>query len=324
MTSAGRIAPGELDALVDRTILITGADGMLGAAFTTILRRELPSLKLHAVGRAQLDVTDPHQACRAALLRPDVIIHCAALVDMDRCEREPDLCRRSIVGGTANIAQLTIQTGSLLVYPQSVFVFGSSPAVPLTEDVEPTPASAYGWAKLEAEHYIRSHCPRALIVRMGGFFGGEHRDKNFVGVFSRRLAGLVPALDPKIEVGDRVWQPSFTEDLAANTLLLAAGGRIGLYHMAAHGEATFAEVAREVVRALGLDSRVRVVQRPAAEFAAREAARRPLRSVIDNARLRSEGLDRQRPWRHALAEYLGRPYFRGLVEAALAGWRRAD
>ena len=294
---------------------------MLGGAFADVLACHQPGLRLHALGREQLDVTDTAAVARAAALAPDVIIHCAALVDMDRCEREGDLCRRNIVEGTSHVASLAIRTGAQLVYPQSVFIFGESPEAPLTEGAQPVPRSAYGRAKLEAEQLILAHCPRALVVRMGGFFGGEERDKNFVGTFSRGVASQVAAGVNRIEVGDRVWQPSFTGDLATNTLLLVARERSGVYHMAAHGEATFAEVAVQILEGLGLAARMRLITRPAAQFAARESALRPLRSAVDNARLRAEGLDRQRPWRETLMEYLARPYFQGLVRAAAVGER---
>lgn len=294
---------------------------MLGRAFADVLGRHGPDLRVHALGREQLDVTDSAAVGRVAALAPDVIIHCAALVNMDRCEREHDLCWRSIIEGTSHVAQLAVRLGAQLVYPQSVFVFGESPEAPLTEDAQPVPKSAYGRAKLEAEHLVLAHCPRALVVRMGGFFGGEERDKNFVGTFSRRVASQVAAGLDRFEVGDRVWQPSFTEDLAMNTLLLVARERSGVYHMAAHGEATFAEVAGQILESLGLATRVRLIVRPAAHFAARESALRPLRSAVDNARLRAEGLDRQRPWRETLTEYLARPYFQGLVRAAAVGER---
>lgn len=318
--SVGGSAPPELDPLAGRTILITGANGMLGTAFAGLLGRQRFGLTLHALGRNQLDVTDAKSVGEAAALEPDVIVHCAALVDMDRCEREPDHCRRSIVEGTAHVIELARRTGAQLVYPQSVFIYGESPEAPLTEEAHPAPRSGYGRAKLEAEQLVRADCPHALVIRMGGFFGGEERDKNFVGSFSRWLATRVAAGGERFEVGDRIWQPSFTEDLAANSLLLVAHEREGVYHMAAHGEATFFEVASQIVVALGLASRVRLIARPAAQFAARDSAPRPSRSAIDNARLRSEGLDRQRPWRDALAEYLSRPYFQALVpSAAVAG-----
>ena len=147
---------------------------------------------------------------------------------------------------------------------------------------------------------------------MAGFFGGEERDKNFVGTFSRHLMALLTEGKRECGVGDRLWQPTYTIDLARNTLQLLAAAKAGVYNMACHGEASFFDVASIVVEALSLSPHVTLYRRSSAEFAAREAAPRPLRVLMENRRLTGEGLDFQRPWKEALREYLDRPYFQTL------------
>lgn len=311
--------------LAGQVVLVTGAEGMLGSAFADILGSHGQVAAVHALGRDELDVTDLAHVARARRLQPDVIIHCAGLADMDRCEREPAECQRVHVGGTRQMVALATEVGARLVYPQSVFAFGATPPRVLTEATVPTPDSAYGQAKLAAERLVLEADDRALVIRMAGFFGGEHRDKNFVGTFSRHLADLTAQGGGEVGVGDRIWQPTSTRDLAANTLQLIARGCTGVYHMASHGEAAFFEVAERMVAAFGVGDRIRLVRRPAAEFASREAAPRPLRIVIDNARLRREGLDHQRAWEVALDEYLAGPYFQELFRTAVrAGETDAD
>ncbi|MGH6894028.1 MAG: sugar nucleotide-binding protein, partial [Dongiaceae bacterium] len=182
---------------------------------------------------------------------------------------------------------------------------------------------AYGRFKLEAEQRMLDLVPDALVVRMAGFFGGDDKDKNFVGQFTRRLAdGLAEGIS-RIEAGDRVWQPTYTIDVARNALLLLALGKTGVYHMGALGEATFHDVAAACVEFLGLTSLMAIVPAPASVFATRELARRPVRMVTAMERLDREGLNRQRHWRVALREYLGRPYFARLFHGArVAGARR--
>lgn len=305
------------DALADISVLITGAAGMLGDAFARCLRRVAPLAEVRALRREELDVTDREQVRAVATLQPSVVVHCAGLADMDRCELDPELCTRSHVEGTQNVLELADLLGAKVIYPQSVFAFGDAAMTPLAEDAQLQPTSAYGRAKAEAEARVAQRGERALIIRMAGFFGGESRDKNFVGSFSRYLKQVTATeAHPVIGVGDRVWQPTFTEDLAMNTLhLLAHGGR-GVYHMASHGQADFMEVATEIVHALDLADRVVLRPQSARSFSVREAARRPPRALLDNARLRAEGIDLQRPWRTALREYLARPYFQELAQLA--------
>ncbi|MBI5163196.1 MAG: sugar nucleotide-binding protein [Magnetospirillum sp.] len=301
------------EGLQGRTILITGAAGMLGRAFVEALA-DHPGARVLAYPRRELDVTDRNRVMSLAKARPDLILHCAAHVNADHCEDDPVHGRRIQVEGTDNVAELAAESGAQVVYPQSFLIFDGS-VLPITDNTRPAPLSVYGQIKLEAERRLVERLPGSLVVRMAGFFGGDEGDKNFVGGFTRHLTRLLAEGVDRVEVGDRVWQPTYTLDLARNVLALAAAGKSGTYTMASHGEATFHALAAACVELLGLSSRLRIIPTSAAKVAARERARRPDRAVMDNARLRAEGLDCQRPWRAALAEYLERPYFRTLFAA---------
>lgn len=316
------VAPRELEALSGRTLLITGAGGMLGSAFREV-GEMVPACRVLALDRRDLDVTRRDAVLRLAGERPDVILHCAADVNADRCERQPAVCHAVQVGGTAHVIELARATGAQVVYPQSVFIFDGS-ELPVTETTIPAPLSAYGRAKLEAERRLQEACPSALVVRMAGFFGGEHRDKNFVGTFCRSLFDQLSRGERRVVVGERIWQPTYTRDLAANILLLVAKGRDGVYHMGARGEATFHDVASACVEALGLQGIVSVERAPVTVPVVREIAPRPFRIVTANRRLAAEGVDRQRHWRDALAEYLASPYFQRGARAAAAGAARTQ
>lgn len=304
----------ELSSLDGQRILITGADGMLGRAFVAALRASSPTTRVFAPTHSQLDVTDADRVVRWTTERPDIILHCAGLTNADRCEREPELARRVHVEGTRNIVRLARAVSARVFYPQSVFIFDGS-ELPVTEASIPSPGFEYGRVKLEAERHILSMLPEPLIVRMAGFFGGDEKDKNFVGQFTRTLEQMLEGGVPEVEVGDRIWQPSYTLDLASNCLLLLAFGRAGVYHMGSLGEARFHEVAQACVDSLGLAGRIRVIPGESRPFDEAEPARRPPRMVTRNDRLDAEGLNRQRLWREALHEYLQRPHFDRLRRA---------
>lgn len=302
-----------------RTVLITGAGGMLGRAYREVLAAEAPSANVLAWARRELDVTDETAVLAAASARPDFVVHCAADVNADRCEDDPDGCRRVQVGGTSNVVALAASCGARVLYPQSFLIYDGR-ELPITERTAPAPLSVYGRCKLEAEQLVLSRLPSSsVVVRMAGFFGGEEVDKNFVGKFARHLASLLAAGTRSFEVGDRVWQPTWTVDLARNSLALLGLGRTGTYNMASHGEATFHDVALECVRALGFEQVFELRRVAASSMASRERAVRPPRAIMLNERLRAEGLDGQREWRPALREYLSRPWFESLFE----GVRRA-
>ncbi len=299
------------DAFVGRRVLITGSDGMLGRAFVEALAPLGDAVTVRAYAHAALDVTDVAAVRACERDHPDVILHCAGLTSADLCEREPALARAVHVDGTRHVAALARATGARVFYSQSVFIFDGS-VLPVTEATEPTPGLIYGRLKLEAERHLLDTVPGTLAVRLAGFFGGDEKDKNFVGQFTRTLRGMLADGQTHCEVGDRIWQPTYTFDHARNVLLILAHGGVGIYHMGALGEATFFDTAQACVDALGLTERVELRPCPAEVFSAAEAARRPHRMVTANERLDREGLNRQRPWRAALADYLGRPHFDAL------------
>lgn len=296
-------------ALAGKTVLITGAAGMLGRAFVEVLA-DYPCT-VNARSHADLDVTD-----RDAVMAEtaDVIIHCAADVNAERCETQPEETHRIQVEGTANIAALAEAVGAKVLYPQSFLIFDGS-VLPIREDTPPNPLSVYGRAKLAAEQLLTERLPDALVVRMAGFFGGDEADKNFVGLLTRKLAQLLAEGVDSYAVGDRVWQPTFTLDLARNCCLLLDQGKSGLYTMSCHGEASFWQLAAACVDELGVGHRIRIDKVAAVQVTRAENAKRPDRAVMDNHRLRAEGMERMRPWREALVEYLARPHFRTLFAA---------
>ena len=306
----------DFSALRDSRILITGADGMLGRAFAEALRAQSPETCVLARSRAMLDVTDVDQVMSQEVDAPDIIVHCAGLTNADQCEREPELARRVHADGTRNVVRLARAISARVFYPQSVFIFDGS-ELPVTETTTPWPGFTYGRVKLEAERHVLSMLPGSLVVRMAGFFGGDEKDKNFVGWFVQTMERMLAAGATDVEVGDRIWQPTYTLDLAMNSLLLLTLRRTGVYHMGSNGEATFHAVAQACVDSLGLARRIRVIPAPSRPCDTKEPAKRPSRMVTRNDRLCAERLDRQRDWRTALHEYLQRPYFDRLRHAAM-------
>jgi dTDP-4-dehydrorhamnose reductase len=284
---------------------------MLGRAFQEILETWAPSAKVLALGKNELDVRLRDQVLRVAEFKPDFILHCAAIVNADYCEDHPEEAYLVKVDGTRHVVELAVRTGAKVFYPQSFLIYDGK-QLPIMEATVPNPLSVYGRLKLEAEQLVTAEFPDALTVRMAGFFGGREIDKNFVGKFVPHIASLIKAGVGSIEVGDRVWQPTYTNDLAYNTLLLLANDRRGVYCMASHGQASFYEMACGITRLLAIDDRISISPVSSGKVSANEKAKRPEAAFMENRRLVDEGLDRQRPWQESLAEYLGHPYFRTL------------
>lgn len=300
----------ELNSLENKVIIITGGKGMLGRAFNEILEQSKINIKFYPFGKQELDVTDREKILGLANLKPDIIIHCAAIVNADYCENHENEAYNVKINGIKNIIELAKLTNAKILYPQSFLIYDGIEN-PITERTIPNPLSVYGKLKLRAENILQKEMPEALIVRMAGFFGGREIDKNFVGKIVPHISKLIKEGQTSISIGDRIWQPTFTNDLAFNSLVLAANNKAGIYCMASHGKASFYELACVITDALKINN-FTVNQVSANNLNITEKAKRPEIAIIENKRLKREQLDRQRTWQESIIEYLDHPYFKNL------------
>jgi len=235
-------------------VLITGAGGQLGRA----LQEAFAGEPVVALTRADWDVTLPPPAD----LRPALVLHAAAWTDVDGAEDDPQGAAAVNVGGTRHTAEL----GAPLVYYSTDYVFDGTKREPYVESDPPSPLSAYGRTKLYGEGAAGE---RAWIVRSSGLFS-EH-DGNFVTTMLRlgRERGEVSVVD------DQRTSPTYVGHLAAATRELLERPH-GVWHVAAAGDCTWAELAEAIFAEAGVDARVRRIS--SAELG--RPAPRPAYSVL--------------------------------------------
>jgi dTDP-4-dehydrorhamnose reductase len=255
-------------------VLITGAGGQLGVA----LQEAFPDAD--ARSRVELDVTLP-VAIDAA---PELVLHAAAWTDVDGAESDEAGALRANVEGTRNVVAL----GAPVVYFSSDYVFDGSKREPYVESDAPAPGSAYGRSKLLGEQEVRE----GWIVRSSWLFGWTGH--NFV----RTMLRLGEERDEVSVVADQRGCPTFVGHLAAATreLVKLPGG---VWHVAANGEATWAEFAEAIFEEAGLACRV--VPITTAELG--RPAPRPAYTVLRSER---EGAPQLPHWREGLCACLER------------------
>jgi dTDP-4-dehydrorhamnose reductase len=255
-------------------VLITGAAGQLGRA----LADEFPGAL--ALSHADWDVTFPPPV----LAVPDVVLHAAAWTDVDGAEADPQEAAAVNVGGTRHVAEL----GAPLVYYSTDYVFDGRKGDPYVESDPPNPVSAYGRTKLFGEAAAGE---QAWIVRSSGLFGPTGTN------FLRTMLDLGHERDEIAVVDDQRTAPTYVAHLAAATRQLLERP-FGVWHLAAEGDATWAEFAEAIFEEAGLETRVRRIS--SAELG--RAAQRPA-----NAVLRSEkGAPALPHWREGLRDCLRR------------------
>jgi len=263
-----------------RRVVLTGAGGQLGHALAEVFADE----DVLAFGHAAWDVTQPPPRRLLGPLQPDLVLHAAAWTDVDGAESDPERARLVNVEGTAHAALL----GAPLVYYSTDYVFDGLKSAPYVESDEPHPLSAYGRSKLEGEAEVGE----GWIVRSSWLFGATGH--NFV----RTMLALGRERDEVAVVDDQRGSPTYVGHLAAATRELV-GLPFGLYHVAADGDCTWAELAEAIFEEAGLDCRVRRI----ATSELGRPAPRPAYSVLRSQQPAAPHLPH---WREGLRECLAR------------------
>ena len=221
-----------------RRVLITGAGGQLGTA----LRAAFGDDDVTALAREAWDVRQP---APTTLSRPDLVLHTAAWTDVDGAEVHPQAAAAVNVGGVAHAAALGVP---LVVYSTD-YVFDGEKGEPYVESDGPRPRSAYGRTKLHGEAAAGD---RAWIVRTSWLFGPTGH--NFV----RTMLRLGAERDEVTVVDDQRGCPTYVGHLAdATRSLVDAGAPFGVWHVAADGDCTWAELAEAIFAEAGVRCRVR-------------------------------------------------------------------
>jgi dTDP-4-dehydrorhamnose reductase len=258
-----------------RPLLVVGGGGALADALAGLCA--VRGLPCHAAPRREVDAADP--ASVAAALdrwRPWAVVNAAGFARVDRAEGSAARCRRANVRAAEVLARACAAAGVPLLAFSSHLVFDGAKDGPYLEGDAVAPLSVYGAAKAEAERAVLGAFPDVLLVRAGPFFG-PWDERNLLTRAVRAVASgrrFAAAADVTVS-------PSYLPDLADAALDLLTDGESGLWHLPSDGAATWAELAREAVRAAGLDPR-RVLEVSAAE--AGWVAPRPRRSVLRSGR----------------------------------------
>jgi len=226
----------------------------------------------------------------------EIIIHCAAYTDVDGCTREPERAWASNAIATENVADGAAALEARLLYISTDYVFEGTRAEPYLEDDEPAPLTVYGESKLAGERAIAATLPDHLIVRTQWLYGPD--GKNFVASILKAARSR-----KRLEVvHDERGCPTYAPDLADALWRLLATEATGIVHATNQGACSRLELALAALEEAGLAD-VEVEGIPSAAWDS--PTKRPLNAVLGGTRLAGLGLEPLRPWREALAEYVG-------------------
>jgi len=278
------------------TIIITGANGMLGHALTDSLR--LRGLEPILLTRTECDLASEEDVRKIFDHRPTLLLNCAAHTKVDLCEQEPDLANR--INGTAvgQMAALCKERGVKLVHLSTDFVFNGQGTVPYTVDEPTEPLSAYGRSKLLGETELQKTASTDWVIVRTAWVYGRHGAN-----FPKTMVTAAKAGKPLAVVSDQIGAPTYTVDLAAGILSLLDKDAHGIYHITNSGQTNWCDFARAALAEFSIDHPVSAITSADWEKQKPTAAIRPRHSVLDLSRFEETTKREMRPWKEALAAF---------------------
>ncbi len=273
---------------------------MLGRTLVKIL-----SADGHDVVVADLpewDITDADSFMSGVLeVSPDLVVHCAAMTNVDGCESDRALAFRLNEEGSRNVAVACKVSGARLIAISTDYVFsGNPPSEPWAwgEADLPGPATVYGESKLAGERMVSMiNGDNSVILRIAWLYGAG--GPSFVHTMARLGA---EAGQPLKVVDDQRGNPTSASVVADVVRFLIGRADIkGVVHGTCEEQCSWYEFALEIKRLLG-DRFVReIVPCSTAEFP--RPAPRPRNSALKKSVLNVAGY-RTRRWKDALADFV--------------------
>jgi dTDP-4-dehydrorhamnose reductase len=258
-----------------RAMLIIGGTGTLGRAFQRICA--LRGLPVQAVGRTELDITDPAAIDDLiAWLRPWAVVNAAGYVRVDEAEGDPELCLRVNATGPAHLAAMCQRRGLPLITYSSDLVFDGTEGRCYDENDVPLPLNVYGASKAEAERAVLALQPRALVIRTSAFFGPWDSHNFLAHLFATLDRGeAFPAAD------DAVVSPTYVPDLVHASLDLLIDEECGIWHLVNDGAMSWYDFA--MLAAVRSGRRLDLIA-PVSAAALAGAAARPAFTALTSCR----------------------------------------
>jgi UDP-glucose 4-epimerase len=252
-------------------VLVTGGAGFIGSHLTDALAGrgdEVNVVDDLSSGRAArvderavlhaVSIIDAEQlSALAEKVRPELICHLAAQIDVRASVAFPAADARTNVVGTVNVLEAARTAGARVLFCSTGgALYGRDAPIPSLEDVLPLPESPYGIAKYCAEQYVglynRLHSTRHAVLRFANVYGPRQDPSGEAGVVaifcSRVLAGQQPTIYGD---GTQTRDYVYVGDAVAAFLAAADSGRPGTWNIGTGAEVSVLDLAAIIGEAAG-------------------------------------------------------------------------
>ena len=249
--------------LADMRILITGSNGLLGQKLISALRND-PEVELTATSRGtdrtadtlgpryrSVDISRQEEVDAVFdAVCPEVVIHSAAMTNVDACELDPVACKLQNITATEYLVKAAKRHGSHFIFLSTDFIFDGENG-PYREEDEARPLSIYGQSKLDGEALVKNAgLKKWAVARTIILYGiAEGLSRSNVVLWAKGALEKGSA----INVVDDQWRmPTLAEDLAVGCIRIAKQGAEGIYHLSGPDGMSILELVERTGKFFGL------------------------------------------------------------------------
>lgn len=273
-----------------KRIMVTGGSGLLGGNCLVMLREayhvvgifHATAVSLPGVEMCRVDLRN-HSAVADFVrqFKPDAIIHCAALTDVDYCEANPDEAMRVNRDLVANLARLSCELGGQFVHISTDAVYGDLKGPSREDDLLAAPVNVYAHSKLLGEQAALAQNPSSLVLRTC-IYGWNVSNKLS---FSESILKSLLLESPITLFRDVFFSPILVNDLVDVIVYLLEAKSSGIYNVGAPQGISKLAFGLLLAKLIGLaDEQIKAISVAEKQL----VAARPLNPVMDVEKVMGE------------------------------------
>ncbi len=262
--------------------LVTGSTGLVGSQLVKDLVKSghlvyscYNNSKSYHGTPVHLDLANHSKIIETvASIRPDVILHLAAMTNVDLCEKEKELALQINAKSTEILSKQAAKNGSFFVYVSTDYVFDGNNGMKKESDT-PNPVDYYGYSKYHGEIAVQDMASSWCIARTSTPFGMHDTRQSFPTF-------VIDNLQAKKEVSaiiDQYTSPTYVPNLSQMLIEISTRQILGVIHLAGATKISRYDLAKLVAEKLGLDTNL--LKQTNIKDMIHWTAKRPLDSSLD-------------------------------------------
>ncbi len=267
-----------------KRVLVTGANGFLGTKVVNVLKEHFEVIPTDVTGDFKANITNFQEVLDLfERTKPDIIVHTAAMTNVDGCEIEKTKAYQANVVGTKNIVECCEKFSSWVVYISTDFVFDGVKGS-YKEGDEKNPVSYYGMTKAIGEDIIISSRVKHTILRIAMLYG-YNSESDKTTFFKWCYNGLKEGKELNL-VNDQFGCPTLIDDIALALKEVIKNKIYGLYHLTGPERLSVYEFGLKIKNVFNLPGTIRAVD---SSFL-KQIAKRPVMSDLNTDKIKHLGI----------------------------------